>query len=277
MKNVLLVLFLSIFILGITNFPNEANAREITNLQWKKSVATGKKLSKFRETVTSPALGNKAWKITLLPKDCGRDKEGDYSDCKNNGRDAVVGHGGGDRARSEYSTSSNRYTGEKWISVSIFIPTDFKSVEPVSTSLFQIYEWGNTNQQRHPRMMLRVKRGNLEPRYFAVNGMDSPGVIKKHLKIDDMRGKWTTIIFHTKMSKDPKKGFIKMYVNDVLYNHYRGRTGYGGKFFNKFGIYHSWISRWNDEVHGKYPTQVVYYDNLFRTSSKEKLLKLIQN
>ena len=277
MKNVLLVLFLSIFILGITNFPNEANAREITNLQWKKSVATGKKLSKFRETVTSPALGNKAWKITLLPKDCGRDKEGDYSDCKNNGRDAVVGHGGGDRARSEYSTSSNRYTGEKWISVSIFIPTDFKSVEPVSTSLFQIYEWGSTNQQRHPRMMLRVKRGNLEPRYFAVNGMDSQGLIYKHLKIDDMRDKWTTIIFHTKMSKDPSKGFIKMYVNDVLYNDYKGRTGYGGKFFNKFGIYHSWISRWKDEVHGEYPTQVVYYDNLFRTNKKEKLLKLIQN
>ena len=92
-----------------------------------------------------------------------------------------------------------------------------------------------------------------------------------------MRDKWTTIIFHTKMSKDPDKGFIKMYVDDVLYNDYKGRTGYGGKFFNKFGIYHSWISRWNDEVHGKYPTQVVYYDNLFRTSSKEKLLKLIQN
>ena len=261
----------------MTDLPNEANAREITNLQWKKSVATGKKLFKFRETVTYPALGNKAWKITLLPKDCGRDKEGDYSDCKNNGRDAVVGHGGGDRARSEYSTSSNRYTGEKWISVSIFIPTDFKSVEPVSTSLFQIYEWGSTNQQRHPRMMLRVKRGNLEPRYFAVNGIDSPGVIHKHLKVDDMRGKWTTIIFHAKMSKDPKKGFIKMYVNDVLYNHYRGRTGYGGKFFNKFGIYHSWISRWKDEIHGEYPTQVVFYDNLFRTSSKEKLFKLIQN
>ena len=126
-------------------------------------------------------------------------------------------------------------------------------------------------------MMLRVKRGNLEPRYFAVNGMDSQGLIYKHLKIDDMRGKWTTIIFHTKMSKDPDKGFIKMYVDDVLYNDYKGRTGYGGKFFNKFGIYHSWISRWNDELHGEYPTQVVYYDNLFRTSSKEKLLKLIQN
>ena len=157
------------------------------------------------------------------------------------------------------------------------MPVDFKTVEPVSTSLFQIYEWGNTNQQRHPRMMLRVKNGVLEPRYFPINGHDVSGKIIKHLYIDQMKDKWTTIIFHTKMGKAPGEGFSKMYVNDVLYNDYDGRTGYGGRFFNKFGIYHSWISRWNDEVHGKYPTQVVYYDNLFRTSSKEKLLKLIQN
>ena len=276
MKKVLLSIFFSLLIIVNANLSKEVNAREITNLQWKKSVAYGKILSKFRETVTSPALGEKAWKITLLPRDCGRDREGDYSDCKNNGRDAVVGHGGGDRARSEYSTS-NRYTGEKWISVSIYLPSDFKSVEPVSTSLFQIYEWGNTNQQRHPRMMLRVKNGVLEPRYFPVNGHDVSGKIIKHLFIDEMKDKWTTIIFHTKMGKAPGEGFSKMYVNGVLYNDYDGRTGYGGRFFNKFGIYHSWISRWKDEVHGEYPTQIVYYDNLFRTNKKEKLLKLIQN
>ena len=276
MNKFYLVIFLSIFFLVNSYLSKDANAKEITNLSWEKSVAKGKKLFKFRETVNSPALGKKAWKITLLPRDCGRDKDGNYSDCTNNGKDAVVGHGGGDRARSEYSASP-RYNGEKWISVSIFLPKDFKSVEPVSTSLFQIYEWGNTNQQRHPRMMLRVKRGNLEPRYFAINGMDTQGLIYKHLKINDMRGKWTTIIFHTKMSKDPSKGFIKMYVNDLLYNYYKGRTGYGGKFFNKFGIYHSWISRWDDVFNGEYPTQIVYYDNLFRTNSKEKLMKLIQN
>ena len=277
MKKVLLSLFLGLLIIGTTSLSKKVNAGEITNLQWKKSVAFGKKLFKFRETVTSPALGEKAWKITLLPRDCGRDKDGDYSDCKNNGRDAVVGHGGGDRARSEYSTSSNRYRGERWISVSIYLPADFKSVEPVSTSFFQIYEWGNTNQQRHPRMMLRVKNGVLEPRYFPVNGHDVSGNIIKHLFIDEMKDKWTTIIFHTKMGLAPGEGFSKMYVNNVLYNDYDGRTGYGGRFFNKFGIYHSWISRWNDEVHGEYPTQVVYYDNLFRTISEEKLLKLIQN
>ena len=271
MKKILFVLPIILFL----SFPNNISAREITNISWNKSVAKGKKLSKFRETVTSPALGTKAWKITLLPKDCGRDNEGNYSDCKNNGKDAVVGHGGGDRARSEYS-SKKRYRGEKWISVSIFLPNDFKSVEPVSTSLFQIYEWGTTNKQRHPRMMLRVKNGKLEPRYYPVNGRDVPGKINKHLFIDDMKNKWTTIIFHKKMGKEAGKGFVKMYVNDTLYNEYNGRTGYGGEFFNKFGIYHSWISRWNEDIHGEYPTQVVYYDNLFRASSKKKLFKLLK-
>ena len=106
--------------------------------------------------------------------------------------------------------------------------------------------------------------------------MDSRGEAHKHLWNKDMKGKWTTIIFHTKMSKNPDKGFMKMYVNDVLYNVFEGRTSFGGEHYNKFGIYHSWISRWNDKVNGKYPKQVIYFDNLFRTNKKEKLLKLIK-
>ena len=249
---------------------NNSIAKEITNLSWKKSVYVGKKLSNFRETVSTPALGKKAWKITLWPKDCGRDREGDYSDCRNNGRDPVVGHGGGDRARSEYYTDK-KFIGEKWHSVSIFIPTNFKSVEPVSTSFFQIYE-----RKEGPRMMLRPKHGVLSPRYFPVNGMDSPGVRHKTLRINKMKGKWTTIIFHTKMSKNPDKGFMKMYVDNTLYNVFEGRTSFGGEHYSKFGIYHSWISRWNDKVKGVYPEQFIYYDNLFRTNKKEKLLKLIK-
>ena len=61
----------SIFILILFN--PSVIAKEITNLSWEKSVHVGKELSNYRETVTSPALGKKAWKITLLPKDCGRD------------------------------------------------------------------------------------------------------------------------------------------------------------------------------------------------------------
>ena len=52
-------------------------------------------------------------------------------------------------------------------------------------------------------MMLRVKNGKkLEPRYYPVNGRDVPGKINKHLFIDDMKNKWTTIIFHKKMGKE---------------------------------------------------------------------------
>ena len=113
MKKILLFTIFATSILFTIDFSTKIFAKEITNIQWKKSVAKGKKLSKFRETVTSPALGKKAWKITLLPRDCGNDGN-KYSDCQNNGKDAVVGHGGGDRARSEYF-SDKRYTGEKWI------------------------------------------------------------------------------------------------------------------------------------------------------------------
>lgn len=277
MKNIISII-VYVLMLQITSVSAFAfGNKDITNMQWEKSVAKGKKLKKFRETVTSPALGEKAWKITLLPLDCGNDGS-NYSDCKNNGKDAVVGHGGGDRARSEYATP-NRYRGEKWISVSIYLPEDFKNVHPVSVSFFQIYEWGKTNQQRHPRMMLRVEGDYVKPMYYPINGRNVEGKTLKRLHINDMRGKWTTFIFHTKMGKPEFKGFAKMYVNGVLYNEYNGRTGYGGEFYNKFGIYHSWVSRylWNRKNYDNYPTQVVYYDTMYRTNKKEKLLKLLKS
>ena len=81
-------------------------------------------------------------------------------------------------------------------------------------------------------MMLRVKNGVLEPRYFPVNGHDVSGKIIKHLFIDEMKDKWTTIIFHTKMGKAPGEGFSKMYVNDVLYNDYDGTpSGYTASYY----------------------------------------------
>ena len=68
MKKIFVTIFISIIFLGPSNLINKVNAKEITNLQWKKSVAKGKKLTKFRETVTSPALGEKAWKKHYYPE-----------------------------------------------------------------------------------------------------------------------------------------------------------------------------------------------------------------
>ena len=87
MLKILKSIRISIFVLILFN--PSVIAKEITNLSWEKSVHVGKELSNYRETVTSPALGKKAWKITLLPRDCGNDGS-KYSDCQNNGKDALL-------------------------------------------------------------------------------------------------------------------------------------------------------------------------------------------
>ena len=66
MKKIFFTIFISIIFLGSSNFLNKVDAKEITNLQWKKSVAKGKKLSKFRETVTSPAFRGKSLEDNIV-------------------------------------------------------------------------------------------------------------------------------------------------------------------------------------------------------------------
>ena len=55
MKKILLFTIFVTLIFFTTDFSTKLFAKEITNIQWNKSVAKGKKLKKFRETVTSPA------------------------------------------------------------------------------------------------------------------------------------------------------------------------------------------------------------------------------
>ena len=66
MYKILASIVFILLIVGTMNFPKEVNAREITNIQWNKSVAKGKKLFTFRETVTSPALGKKGLEDNIV-------------------------------------------------------------------------------------------------------------------------------------------------------------------------------------------------------------------
>ena len=131
--------------------------------------------------------------------------------------------------------------------------------------------------------MLRIshmQRDNLRTNgYFAFNGMDSPGIIHKRLYIDGRaRGRaMDRLIFHTKMSnRCPKtKGFIKMYVNDILYNHYEGRTGYGENIiinleFIIVGLVDGSM-KYMENIQRKLSIAI---DNLFRTNKKEKTFEI---
>ena len=39
-----------------------------------------------------------------------------------------------------------------------------------------------------------------------------------------------------------------MYVEDTYIMYSTGRTKKGGEHYNKFGIYHTWISRWKRSI-----------------------------
>ena len=76
---------------------------------------------------------------------------------------------------------------------------------------------------------------------------------------------------HNKFLKD--KGFYKVWVNNELKYEFSGPTTKGNESYFKFGIYHTWINRWDENKRGPFPTQVVYYDEVRVGKSREAVTK----
>ena len=130
-----------IFILIFSQTAN-ANKKDITNLNFKPSVAKGK-IGKSYEIVKAgsgePVMGKSAYKFVAIPFDCGRDDK--HTDCgkvvlykENRYRSK------GDRVRSELSSGEKTFKGEQWLTLSIYLPQDYKTISPAITSFYQIYE-----------------------------------------------------------------------------------------------------------------------------------------
>ena len=60
------------------------------------------------------------------------------------------------------------------------------------------------------------------------------GKLFKYSKIGDFSPEGGILPIDFNNTKDPKKGFMKMYVNNTLYNVFEGRTSFGGEHYNKF-------------------------------------------
>ena len=263
---------------------------DVTNISWKKSVYTGKKFRSYEVIKAGegePVIGKKSFKFVAVPFDCGKDDDGPYTDCGN--KFSATG-GGGDRVRSELSSSKNPFRNEIWVSFSIFIPEDYTTISPTMTSFFQIYEKGKGPNLKiedfHGSLIAFQKIQGKEP-YCGCATSEDP---HKHklIAIDDMRGKWTHFKIGTMQSKKEGKGFYRYYVNGKLVAEFDGVTS-GNKSkgsYLKAGIYQTGISRslpffdmpriWvKGQPAGKFPTQVIYMDNIFKASSLEKLNKRI--
>lgn len=275
---------------------------DITNIRWESSVHHGKKFRSYeiiKAGEGEPVIGKKSFKFVAVPFDCGHDGSGWYSDCSSSGTDQNYTSnydpnkriGGGDRMRSELSSGGgNPLSSEVWLSFSIFIPEDYKTISPTMTSMFQIYEKGKGPNLKiedfHGKLMAKIKIKGKEP-YCACPTSENPAK-PVLISIDDMKGKWTHFKVHTKQSKKEDKGFYKFYVNDKLVAEFYGKTSGNKKkgIYLKAGIYQTGISRslpfwdmpknWKQgQPAGNFPTQVIYMDNIFKASSIEGLNKKI--
>ena len=277
MKKILVILFILVFSNNVY-----ANKKDITNLNFKPSVHKGK-IGKAYEIVKvesgEPVIGESAYKFVAIPFDCGNDGP-KHSDCGDFKRKKNSYLAKGDRVRSELGSWDNSFKGEQWLTFSIYIPKDYKSISPTVTSFYQIYEKGNG-----PALKIEDSYGLMKAN-IMVKGKS---ITKKGLlPIEKMKDKWTHIVMNNNYSKNSEKGFYNIWVNSKYKASFNGQTHGGAPkgLYVKAGIYQTYISRYlkvigadpnweKGQVAGEFPTQIIYMDNIFKAKSKEKLKKTI--
>jgi len=252
------------FALGIASLPAHAydtymkhNSTDVSNKKVYLKLFKDKNKKKQWQLVSAdeghPVRdGKKSWRFEVQEGWCGEDSK--HSDC-NSGR-----------YRSEVSTKDGTKISKKpfWMSVSIYIPQDYKSNPNVSVTWWQIWQTGKV-----PVMMLRERNGMIRM------DMMPAGITEKTFllaDIDQMRGKWTDFKFNIKLQ--PKDGFVKAWMKNDSVDVYDEWLNAGTIGFIKSkkmeyradtGIYQTYV----DHNPGEHHTQVIYVD-AFRHSNKEK-------
>ena len=193
--------------------------------------------------------GKKSVRFEVRFGDCGYDR-GKWDDCK--------------KDRQRHELSGKTFSGKKWTAFSIYLPKDFKSVEPVKLAMGQFHQ-----RKGSPNLMFQFNNdGFWADRQISFMTQE----MKLILPYKDMIGKWNDILIHGNFTKK-EDGFFKIWVNNKLKYEYNGRTTSGKPSFFKFGIYQTYVSRFFYAHKKPYPTQIVYFDEIRHGKSRETVLK----
>ena len=192
--------------------------------------------------------GKKSVRFEVRFGDCGYDI-GKWNDCKE------------DRQRHELS--GRDFKGKKWGAFSIYLPEDFKNVDPVKLAMGQFHQ-----RKGSPTLMFQFNRYG----YYADRQLfNTTQQMVKLLDIEDMIGKWNDILIHGNFTKK-ESGFYKVWVNNELKYKYSGATTSGKPSYFKFGIYQTHVSRYRVSESRTYPTQVVFFDEIRHGKNREKVV-----
>lgn len=194
--------------------------------------------------------GKKSVRFEVRFGDCGKDKPpGKWNDCKE------------DRQRHELS--GRDFKGKKWVAFSIYLPEDFKNIDPVKLAMGQFHQKGGS-----PTLMFQFNRYG----YYVDRQLSNmTQQMVKLLDVEDMIGKWNDILIHGNFTKK-ESGFYKVWVNNELKYEYNGATTTGKPNFFKFGIYQTHVSRYSMYEERTYPTQVVFFDEIRHGKNRKKVV-----
>ncbi len=149
--------------------------------------------------------GEKSVRFEVRFGDCGKDKPpGKWNDCKE------------DRQRHELQGKD--FKGKKWVAFSIYLPEDFKNIDPVKLAMGQFHQKGGS-----PTLMFQFNRYG----YYVDRQLSNmTQQMVKLLDVEDMIGKWNDILIHGNFTKK-ESGFYKVWVNNELKYKYSGATTSG--------------------------------------------------
>ena len=170
--------------------------------------------------------GEKSIRFEVRSGDCGKDRDGGWSDCKN------------DRERHELSGGKKgdaMSSGEYWFSWSIYFPEDHQNLYPLSNNYGQFHQ-----KSGQPVFMFKERKDS----YSVVKTIgDHDYDERKLIDKNDMNGKWHDILINAKWTKK-NDGFFKIWVNNEIKYDYKGPTKSKQYVYYKFGIYRTGITRY---------------------------------
>jgi hypothetical protein len=194
--------------------------------------------------------GKTSQRFEVRHGDCGRE-----SDCHR------------DRRRVELSEGSNyhaRISDKVWYGWSIYLPNNFRDVEPSNTHLGQ-GKFGET-----PLWAFNAHDNLLVFEYRPSTRTDPIWCTAS--KLSNMRGRWSDIVIYADYSYENKDGgnMLEVWINnklvcktDVPVMHPKRTRAEGQTHVQlRYGIYNSYISKFYNSKADILPTQVVYYDNM---------------
>ena len=170
--------------------------------------------------------GEKSIRFEVRSGDCGKDREGGWSDCKN------------DRERHELSAGGKKdymSKGEYWLAWSIYFPEDHQNLYPLSNNYGQFHQ-----KKGQPVFMFKERNYSYSVvRTIGDDDYDERKLVGKNV----MPGNWYDILVNVKWSKK-KDGFFKVWVNNELKYDYKGPTKTKQYVYYKFGVYRTGITRY---------------------------------